>query len=83
MMTLVDIDLFYSKSVLVLWAFEWIKGCKKVHFLLLIKEQSRGEFQRSLVSCMSTFSKDFSSKITGPILFKFHSQPSGKGGKKI
>ena len=39
--------------------------------------------QRSHVSCLSTFSKGFSSETTGPILFKFHMQPSRKGGKKL
>ena len=31
----------------------------------------------------STFSKDFFSETTGPVSFKFHVQPPGKGGKKI
>ena len=37
----------------------------------------------SLVRSLSTFSKDFSSEITGLISFKFHSQPPGKVGKKV
>ena len=32
---------------------------------------------------MSTFSKGFFSETTGPISFKFHMQPSSKGGKKV
>ena len=48
------------------------------------RSRSFGDFGlSSLVSCLSTFSKDFSSENTGPILFKFHMQPSGKGGKSI
>ena len=39
--------------------------------------------QRSIVSCLSIFSEDFSSEITGPISFKFHSQPPGKGVKNV
>ena len=31
----------------------------------------------------SIFSKDFFSETTGPILFKFNTQPPGKGGKKV
>ena len=34
------------------------------------------------VSCLSTFSKGFFSETTGLISFKFHMQPSSKGGKK-
>ena len=37
----------------------------------------------SHVSCQSTFSKGFSSETTRPISFKFHMQPSSKGGKKV
>ena len=39
--------------------------------------------QASYVSCLSTFSKGFFSKTTGLISFKFHMQPSSKGGKKV
>ena len=35
------------------------------------------------VSCLSSFSKGFSSETTGPISFKFHMQPSSKGGEKV
>ena len=38
---------------------------------------------KGLVSYLSTFSKDFSSEITGPISFKLHPQPPGKEGKKV
>ena len=37
--------------------------------------------QRSLVSCLSTFSKDFSSEFTGPVSVKFNMQLPGKTGK--
>ena len=39
--------------------------------------------QRSHVSCLLTFSKGFFSETAGPILFKFHMQPSSKEGKKV
>ena len=39
--------------------------------------------QSSLVSFLSTFSKDFSSETTGLIVLKFHMQPSGKRVKKV
>ena len=37
----------------------------------------------SLVICLSTFLKDFSSENTEPISIKSHMQPLDKGGKKI
>ena len=37
----------------------------------------------SHVSCLSTFSKGFSSETTGPISFKFRMQFPSKGGKKV
>ena len=36
----------------------------------------------SVVHLTSTSSKDFFSETTGPISFKFHMQPPGKGVKK-
>ena len=39
--------------------------------------------QRSLVSCLSTVSKDFSSEATMSISVTFHMQPPGNGGKKV
>ena len=39
--------------------------------------------QRSHVSCLSSFSKGFFSETAGPFSFKFHMQPSNKGGKKV
>ena len=39
--------------------------------------------QRSHVSCLSIFSKDFFSETTRPILFKFHRHSSSKRGKKV
>ena len=38
-----------------------------------------GTLAKGHVSCLSTFSKDFS-KSTGLISFKFHMQPPSKGG---
>ena len=38
---------------------------------------------RSHVNCLSTFSKGYFSETTGPISFRFHMQPSSKGGKKV
>ena len=38
---------------------------------------------RGHVCCLSTFSKGFFIETTGPFSFKFHMQPSIKGGKKI
>ena len=52
---------------------------KKLYRSLSIGDLS----QRSLVSCLSTLSKDFSSEATVPISFKFHMQPPGSGGKKV
>ena len=37
----------------------------------------------SVVHPSSTFSKDFSSETTEPVLFKFYMQPSGKRGNKV
>ena len=39
--------------------------------------------QRSPISCLSTFSKGFSSETTGPISLQFHMQPPSKGQKKV
>ena len=39
--------------------------------------------QMSVVNCLSTFTKNFSSESTRPISFKVHMQPSGKGLKKV
>ena len=39
--------------------------------------------QRSLIGNLSTFSKDFSTKNTGPISFKSHMHPPGKMGKQV
>ena len=39
--------------------------------------------QRSLVSCLSTFSREFSSETYRPIAIKLHIQPPGNRGKKI
>ena len=39
--------------------------------------------QKSLVSCLSIFSKGFSSKTTQTILSKLHMQPPCKGVKKV
>ena len=38
---------------------------------------------RLVISCLPTFSKDFSSEATGPISLQFHIQPPGKGEKKL
>ena len=62
-----------------------------MHFLVavvlfdtIMHSDSFGDFgQRSQVSCLSTFSKGFFSETTVPISFKFHMQPSSKGGKKV
>ena len=39
--------------------------------------------QRSIVSCLSIFSKDFSSETARQISIQFLIQPPGKGGKKV
>ena len=39
--------------------------------------------QRSLVSFLSTVSKDLSSKTTGQISFRFHMEPPGNTKKEI
>ena len=49
----------------------------------LWRSRSCGDLcQRSHVSSLSTFSEGFFSETTEPISFKFHMQPSTKGGKK-
>ena len=42
-----------------------------------------GSLQDGSLCCSSTYSKDLSSKTTGPISVKFHMQPPGNGGKKV
>ena len=39
--------------------------------------------QGSLVSCLSTFSKDFSSETAGSVSIKFHMQPPGNREEKV
>ena len=43
---------------------------------------TRGQGQRSLVICLSTFSKEFDSETTRLILIKFHMQSLDRGGKE-
>ena len=40
-------------------------------------------FAKGHVRYLSTFSKIFYTESNGSILFKFHMQPSSKGGKKV
>ena len=48
------------------------------------RSRSTGDFgQRSAFTCLSTFSKGFSSVTTWRISFKFHMQPPGKGERKL
>ena len=52
--------------------------------ILLVCSRSYSDLgQKSLVCCLSTFSKDFSSETTRPISAKFHLQPAGKEGNKV
>ena len=53
----------------------------KAVLMLFCRSKSVGDLgQRSLVSCLST---SFSSETTEQILYKVHTQPPGKGGKKV
>ena len=48
-----------------------------------LRSRSFGDLgQRSLVICLSTFSKDFSSETTRLISIKFHMQSLDRGGKE-
>ena len=49
----------------------------------LLRSSSLVTLAKGHISCLSTFSKGLSSETTRPISFKFHVQPSNKGGKKV
>ena len=56
---------------------------EKVHILAAIVLLFVDLGQRSHISCLSTFSKGFSSETTEPISYKFHMLPPSKGGEKV